>query len=392
MVSFDFVRTTLEESMPFKSKRPKLVLDQDSREKLEEITRSRTLAVREVQRSKMLLFYAEGKSINAIARELRTYREKVARCIQKALDMGVYAALKDLPGRGVRPKITQEAKAWLVQIACQKPKELGYSYELWTTALLAKHARDYGPKAGHKSLKKLARGTVSKMLSSAEIRPHKIAYYCEKRDPEFEKKMAQVLCVYKEVEMLKSQSQQSLFKAILSYDEKPGVQAMGTTSIDRSPIPGKHKKWMRDYEYVRHGTVSIMAGIDLLTGTIHAQVVDRHRSREFIQWLEMIDKCYPPSTQISIILDNHSAHTSKETREYLAKKPGRFSFCFTPKHGSWLNMIESFFAKMTKTILRGIRVESKEELVKRINQYFEEINQEPIAFKWSYKMEEVLVS
>jgi len=120
-------------------------------------------------------------------------------------------------------------------------------------------------------LARLGRGTVSKILSSAEIRPHKIAYYCNKRDPEFERKMAHVLCVYKEVEILKSKKKDALLKTVLSYDEKPGIQAIGTTSDDLGPISGEHKTWMRDYEYIRYGTVSIMAGIDLLTGVIHAQ-------------------------------------------------------------------------------------------------------------------------
>lgn len=377
--------------MPFVSKRSKLTFDEDSQKHLEELSRSRTAPVRRVERAKMLLLYASGKSINAIAKALNTYRSKIELCVQKALDMGTEAALKDLPGRGVPRKISQEAKAWLIQVACQKPKDLGYSYELWTNALLMKHARQFGPQAGHVSLSSLARGTVSKILSSAEVRPHKIAYYCEKRDPEFDQKMAQVLCVYREVEVLRSASDSNApLKAILSYDEKPGVQAIGTTSSDKPPVPDKHNQWSRDYEYVRHGTLSIMAGIDLVTGIVHAQVVERHRSKEFVEWLETIDEAYHPSTQLTIILDNHSAHVSKETRAYLAKKPNRFSFCFTPKHGSWLNLIESFFAKMTKSVLRGIRVTSKSELMVRLRKYFEEINAQPVVFKWSYKMSEIV--
>lgn len=377
------------EHMPFLSKRQQLILDQDCRELLETLSRSRTESARRVERSKILLLFADQKSVNSIEKELRTYRAKITRCIQKALDMGVDAALNDLSGRGVRPEISQEAKVWLIQVACQKPKDLGYSYELWTNALLAQHAQKFGPQSGHNSLGKLARGTVSKILKSAEIRPHKIAYYCERRDPEFDRKMAQILCVYREVEVLKSKAnEEAPLKVILSYDEKPGVQAIGTTSPDLAPAPGKHVGWMRDYEYVRHGTLSIMAGIDLVTGVVHAQVVERHRSREFVQWLETIDKAYAPSTRVAIILDNHSAHISKETRKYLSERPNRFSFCFTPKHGSWLNLIESFFAKMTKTVLRGIRVKSKEELAERIYKYFDEINRQPVIFKWSYKLEE----
>ncbi len=117
--------------------------------------------------------------------------------------MGVSAALPDLSGRGRPPLITAEAKAWVVSLACQNPKNPGYSYELWTTALLAEHIRWHCLEAGHPSLLKIGRGTVSKILSAQELRPHKISYYLEKRDAEFERKMAEVLCVYKEVEILR---------------------------------------------------------------------------------------------------------------------------------------------------------------------------------------------
>ena len=99
--------------------------------------------------------------------------------------------------------ITPEARMWLVSLACQKPKKLGYSYELWTNRLLAVHARKYCKKAGHPSLAHINRGTVSKILQKSGVRPHKISYYLERRDPDFDRKMAQVLHIYKEVELIK---------------------------------------------------------------------------------------------------------------------------------------------------------------------------------------------
>ena len=128
--------------------------------------------------------------------------------------------------------------------------------------------------------------------------------------------------------------------AIVSYDEKPGIQAIATTAPDRPPAPGRHATFARDHEYKRHGTVSLLAGIDLLTGQVHALVKDRHRSHEFIEFLKLLDAAYPTHTAIKLILDNHSAHISKETKAWLADRPaGRFEFIFTPKHGSWLNLV-----------------------------------------------------
>jgi transposase len=206
--------------------------------------------------------------------------------------------------------------------------------------------------------------------------------------------MAQVLHVYREVELIseKKGGKASSLLAILSYDEKPGIQAIQNTAPDLPPVPGKRACVSRDYEYVRHGTVSLMAGIDLLTGRVHGTTVERHRSREFIAFLKELDAFYAPETKIRIVLDNHSAHTSAETRKFLSGIPNRFEFVFTPKHGSWLNLIEMFFSKMARTVLRGIRVTSREELKDRILKYLNEVNESPVIFRWKYGLDTLSVA
>ena len=199
--------------------------------------------------------------------------------------------------------------------------------------------------------------------------------------------MVQVLHVYKQVELIKENKADASGMAYLSYDEKPGIQAIESTSPDLPPIPGKHSTFSRDSEYIRHGTLSLLAGIDLIDGQIHALVADRHKSKEFITFLQMLDLLYPDDVFIRIVLDNHSIHVSKETRSFLATKPNRFDLVFTPTHGSWLNIIESLFAKMAKTFLRGLRVESKEDLRKRIIAWIGEINAFPVQFKWKYGLD-----
>ncbi len=197
--------------------------------------------------------------------------------------------------------------------------------------------------------------------------------------------MAEVLCVYREVKLLKqtaaaAKSQPRDAVAIISYDEKPGIQAIANKSPDLPPQPGVHATVARDHEYKRHGTVSLLAGIDLLTGHVHALVKDRHRSREFIEFLHVLDAAYQPHTAIKVLLDNHCARISKETNAWLAQQPaGRFQFTFTPKHGSWLNIVESFFSKLARSILRGIRVASKQELKDRIVAAIDYINQHPVV-------------
>ena len=266
-----------------------------------------------------------------------------------------------------------------MSLACDKAKEHGYPHELWTTRLLARHAREHGPSAGHPCLAKLVQGTVCKILGQEEIKPHKVRYYLERRDAEFEQKMAEVLCVYREVQVLKKAAARSKKSnkpvAIVSYDEKPGIQAIATTAPDLPPVPGVHPAFARDFEYRRHGTLSLLAGIDLLTGKVHALVRDRQRSREFIEFLKLLDAAYPAHTAIKLILDNHSAHISKETKAWLDTRPaGRFEFTFTPKHGSWLNLIEGFFSKSARSVLRHIRVTSKYELKERIMASIDDVN------------------
>lgn len=372
-----------------KSRKPKLELTPEVKDELERISHSRTEPAQRIERAKMLLAYVAGTTLSEMTRQFKTNYPKVDRCINKALQWGALISLKDLPGRGRRTSITPEARAWLVSIACQKPKDLGYSYELWTTKLLAAHVRKHGPQAGHSTLEKLSRGTVSKILTQNKIRPHKITYYLERRDPQFESKMEQVLYVYKEAQMLREKGSDAV---ILSFDEKPGIQAIANTAPDLPPVPGKHSTVSRDHEYVRHGTVSLMAGINLLNGHVHGIVVERHRSREFVDFLKQLDTHYPPDKTIRLVLDNHSAHISKETRAYLGTVANRFEFIFTPKHGSWLNLIESFFGKMARTMLRGIRVASKDELKKRILKYLDEVNEAPVVFRWKSNADSLAVA
>src|ERR1700732_5041789 len=357
------------------------------------ISRSRTEPASRVERAQMLLAYREKPSFFAVGQRLGVHHQTVQRCIERALAYGPLMALDDRPRPGKEPTITPEAKVWLVSLACDKAKDHGYPHELWTTRLLARHAREHGAVAGHGCLANLVQGTVCKILGQEEIKPHKVRYHLERRDVEFEQKMAEVLCVYREVQVLKkaaAKARKAIKRvAIVSYDEKPGIQAIATTPPDLPPKPGVHATFARDYEYKRHGTLSLLAGIDLLTGKVHALVRDRHRSREFIGFLKRLDAAYPASTAIKLILDNHSAHISRETRAWLdARPPGRFQFTFTPKHGSWLNLIEGFVSKFARSVLRHIRVTSKQELKDRIMAGIDDVNRHPVIHTWSYKLAE----
>ena len=208
-----------------------LAIGEEDLTALAAIARSRSEPASRVERARMLLAYRNDPSFFSVAQSLGVHHQTVQRCVERALAYGPMAALDDRPRSGKEPTITAEAKAWLVSLACRKAKELGYPHELWTTRLLARHAREHGPAEGHGCLAKLVQGTVCKILDQEEVKPHKVRYYLEQRDPAFAEKMAEVLCVYRKVKLLKKAAARSKKKpnvAVVSYDEKRGIQAIAT--------------------------------------------------------------------------------------------------------------------------------------------------------------------
>ena len=379
-------------------KSTRINLTEDEREYLETQTRARTIQAQTVNRARILLLKADGCAIDDIADKVGINRKSVMLCLSKFAEGGVENALFDAPGRGRNAEITDDEKAWIINIACQKPVDLGYSAETWTYASLTSHINKNAEAAGFIRLSTIHKSTIHTILDEAEIKPFRIKYYCENRDPDFDNKMHNVLLVYKQLSLqfddegnLLPWEDDEEVVHVLSYDEKPGIQAIATTAEDLQPDEN-HSTISRDYEYRRLGTLSLLAGIDLQTGEAIPLISETHNSKDYIEFLQILDKKYPKGDKIRLVLDNLKVHTSEETRKYLATVPGRFEFVFTPKHGSWLNMIEGFFSKMTKQMLRGIRVKSKEELVKRIYLYFEEVNEEPVVFHWKYNLEDIDVS
>lgn len=374
-----------------------IILTPKEREYLETQTRARTIQAQTVNRARILLLKADGCSINDIADKVGLNRKSVMLCISKYTEGGVENALFDAPGRGRNAEITDDEKAWIINIACQKPVDFGYAAETWTYAKLTSHINKNAEEAGYTRLSTIHKSTVHTILDKAEIKPFRIKYYCENRDPEFDDKMHNVLLVYKQLSMQFDEDGKLLpwddgeVVHILSYDEKPGIQAIATTTKDLLPDEN-HSSISRDYEYKRLGTLSLLAGIDLQTGEAIPLVSKTHNSKDYIEFLKILDAKYPKGDKIRIVLDNLKVHTSEETRKYLATVSGRFEFVFTPKHGSWLNMVEGFFSKMTKQMLRGIRVNSKEELAERIYLYFDEVNEEPVVFHWKYNLDDIDVS
>jgi transposase len=230
-----------------------------------------------VERARILLRYHAGSNPSAIQDALNVSRVTIYHCLHKALEMGMEAGLKDAFHRPKEAVIGIADKAWVVDLACTKPKDLGYAAELWTRKTLAAHVRQKAQATGHPSLARAAKATVQRILDEHQLQPHKVKYYLERRDPEFELKMKEVLMVYQEV-MLQNQAAAAATPPTVitvSIDEKLGVQAIENTAPDLPPLPQKHPAVSRDHEYKRHGTLSILASLDLHDGHVVARVEER---------------------------------------------------------------------------------------------------------------------
>ena len=375
--------------MPFVSSREPIILTEEEVNYLTSITRSRNSKKGINERAKIILLSNQGKSDSIIARELGITRHKVMRTIKRVLSIGINDGLKDLPGRGKNKVISSEAKTWIIGLYCRKPLDFGYPHELWTQRLLQKYIQEHAIDEGYHEVVKISQGTISKICNASAIKPFKIRSYIQKRDPDFKEKAATVLHTYQEAIILKLQEKEGKEPDtfILSFDEKSGIQILDNRHPDLMPIPGQYPYISRDYEYIRKGTVCLQAAIDLVTGFVHYNISEKNNSSEFINFLRNIDYQYPKNVKIKIILDNLKVHSSEQTMRYLKTVPNRFEFVFTPKHASWINIIESFFSKTSRSVLRGIRVKSKEEIISRLSQYIDALNEEPVIFKWSYKMD-----
>ena len=376
----------------------KFTLDDNHKAELKKLANSGMTPVVIAQRAKILLLKDAGKSATAIADEVGVSRHTAELWIKRYRNRSEENSIEELlnvgKGRGRKEEITGEAKTWLISVACTQPKDFGYAAETWTTKALTEHINKTAAEEGFERLSTITESGVYRILDKSKIKPFRIQYYCERRDPDFDEKMHNVLLVYKQLEMQFDEAGNLLpfnedeIVHVISYDEKPGIQAIANVAEDLPPTE-EHGTIKRDYEYKRLGTVSLLAGIDLQTGEAIPLVSDSHNSSDYIEFLKILDARYPKGDTIRLVLDNLKVHKAKKVVEYLSTVEGRFEFVFTPKHASWMNLVESFFSKMTKQMLKGIRVKSKEELVQRIYIYFDEINAEPVVFHWKWHLDDI---
>src|SRR6266487_2082469 len=331
------------------------------RRKLEQIIRAATSRQRLVLRARIVLAAAGGAANAAIARALgcsigmaRTWRRRFA-------VLGI-AGLFDRPRSG-RPEVHgPSARLAVLAVATSVPPE-GESQ--WSQAMLADHLRERGLA--------ISAATVSRVLAEAQVRPHKVRGWLNRADdPSFWIRAGQVCRLYRNPPP---------GTVLVSIDEKTGIQAKSRKHPQIPAVPGRDAR--REFEYARHGTISLLAAMNVTTGQVIAERINRSDSATFTRFLNMLAQMIPPHLRIHLIMDNGSSHTSAATRAWLTAHP-RFEVTYTPKHASWLNMVEQWFGVLARRLLRRGDFTSRDDLEAKITTFTIRYNKHARPYRWNY--------
>jgi len=333
---------------------PQMDLTPDERRELERIVRAETSEQRAVLRARIVLLADEGRSTEAIMGVLGVSKPVVikwrSRFVTDRLD-----GLRDAPGRG-RPRVLgADIRLKIATEACRPPEGATH----WSTRELAAHIGG------------VSHVTVHRVLSAERIKPHLQEMWLNSQDPDFEAKQAEIIGLYL------NPPENAL---VLCMDEKTGVQALGRKAPDKPVRPATVAR--REFEYVRHGTKSLLAALAVHEGTVTGQCYDRHTHTEFLDFLQTLDRLYP-SGELHLIVDNLSVHKHENVQRWLERHP-RVKFHFTPTHASWLNQIELWFSILGRKILKRGIFNSTDELVANILDYIEKYNRTARPFRWTY--------
>ena len=346
-----------------KSRRTRIVLGEQDRERLEKIKTDPHSILKHVQRATIILHLGDGLTLTQTMRATGMSKPTVWRWWDRFLGEGVDGLLYDIPRRRGRKPISEEKVSELIALAMSPPPEhAGH----WTLRALA-------TKVG------TAVSTVFGILKSHGLKPHRVRTFKVSRDPRFALKVRDVVGLYVDPPD---------HAVVISVDEKTQIQALGRT---QKPLPMKsgHPE-TRTHDDKRNGTTCLMAALDVATGTVTGQMVARHRSEEFLAFLELVSEGIEPGTPVHVILDNVSSHKSAEVNEWL-KGNANWTFHFTPTSASWMTAVEGFFSKLSRQRLKYAIFNSLDECIAAIEGYIEHHNtNDARPFRWSKAPEDLV--
>jgi transposase len=340
-----------------------LTMTAEERETLERWMRRRTTAQALAQRARIILSCAEGKTNTTVAAEIGVSKPTVgkwrARFLMQRLD-----GLLDEPRPGAPRKISD---AYVERVITATLESAPPDATHWSTRSMARHAG-------------LSQSAVSRIWRAFALAPHRTETFKLSKDPLFIEKVRDIVGLYL------NPPERAL---VLCVDEKSEIQALDRTAPLLPMRPGQIER--RTHDYQRHGTVSLFAALDTATGKVLGSCQRRHRSEEFVKFLDRIDAAVPPDLNIHLVLDNYATHKTPRVHRWLAKRP-RYQLHFTPTSASWLNLVERWFAALTEKQLRRGVFRSTRELESAIIRYLETTNGAPKPFIWTKSADEILAS
>jgi len=323
---------------------------------------AKTTPQRVVLRSRIVLLAQEGLGNRAVAQRLKISRPTVILWRERFTKGGVQALTEDAPGRGRRPEISPEKVAAVVEATLHtKPKEATQ----WSTRTMA-HAQG------------ISAASVQRIWEAHGLQPHRTKTFKLSKDPHFVEKLRDVVGLYL------NPPEKAL---VLCVDEKSQIQALQRSQPGLPLKPGRCQTMTHDYK--RHGTTTLFAALDLLEGTVIGDCLPRHRHQEFLKFLRRIDQETREDLALHLILDNYSTHSHARVKAWLVRHP-RFHLHFTPTSSSWLNLVERWFAELTRKQLRRGDFHNVPELIGAIQHYLDCCNEQPTPFIWTASAEAIL--
>ena len=339
-----------------------LWIDDPQRKRLRFLAKSGKTPQKVALRARIILLASAGAPNNAIAAQLGTTRPTVLLWRERFGKFGAPGLLKDAPRPGRKKAVSAEVVKSVVEATLHTTPR-GATH--WTTRTMAK-------------AQGLSHMTVQRIWKQHGLQPHRVETFKLSRDPQFVEKLRDVVGLYLDP------PDRAL---VLSVDEKSQIQALDRTAPLLPLRPGIPARQTHDYK--RHGTTTLYAALSLLDGKVIGQCLPRHRSREFIRFLDTIDRQTPPDLNVHLIVDNAGTHKSPPVKRWLRRHP-RFHLHFTPTSSSWLNLVERWFREITQKRIRRGSFASVKELLAAIHEYLEEYNRAPKRFVWTKAADMIL--
>ena len=339
-----------------------LGIDANQQKRLEHLVRSGKTPQKIVLRARIVLLASQGRPNHAIARQLDTSRPTVLLWRERFSHAGVPGLMRDAKRPGRKPALSADQVKAVVQATLQ------------TTPANATHwsVRSMAKAQG------LSRMAVHRIWKAHKLQPHRVETFKLSRDPQFVEKVRDVVGLYL------NPPDKAL---VLSVDEKSQIQALDRTAPLLPLRPGIPARQSHDYQ--RHGTTTLFAALSLLDGKVIGECLPRHRSREFIRFLNKIGQETPAELDLHLIVDNYSTHKSPPVKRWLKRHP-RLHLHFIPTSSSWLNLVERWFGEITRKRIRRGTFTSVKALIAAIESYLKEHNHDPKKFVWTKDAETIL--